>query len=362
VRKLFLMTTPLHEFLTANRSEILTRACRQSGVRFTSRATPAELESGLPVFLAQLVGALQRHTEGGEAEIEASATRHGDALLRSGFTVGQVVQDYGGLCQAITVLASERKASISSEEFKTLNACLDQAVAAAVTEYGRRREEIISGQGIEHLGFLAHELRNVLNTATLAFSALQSGIVGIKGNTGGVVGASLTRMRKLLDRSLAEVRLSAGLHQPTRLSVAALIEEVGRAAAIDASHRGLELTVGPVAEDVMIKADAQILVSALSNLLQNAFKFTRPRGHVSMKVHTTGGRVRIDVEDQCGGLPAGTNEDLFRMFEQRGSDRTGLGLGLAISRKGIEDSGGGILVRDLPGEGCVFMVDLPRMP
>src|SRR5690349_3578963 len=133
------MTTPLHEFLTANRPEILARARGQSGDRFTSRATPAALESGLPSFFDQLVATLQGHSPGCDAEIEASAARHGDALLRSGFTVGQVVQDYGGLCQAITILASERKASISSDEFQALNGCLDQAVAAAVTEYGRRR-------------------------------------------------------------------------------------------------------------------------------------------------------------------------------------------------------------------------------
>ena len=53
-------------------------------------------------------------------------------------------------------------------------------------------------------------------------------------------------------------------------------------------------------------------------------------------------------------------EDLFRMFEQRNADRTGLGLGLAISRKGVEESGGAIHVRDMPGKGCVFTIDLPR--
>jgi signal transduction histidine kinase len=98
----------------------------------------------------------------------------------------------------------------------------------------------------------------------------------------------------------------------------------------------------------------------LSNLLQNALKFTHPPGHVSLKTHTTVDRVQIEIEDECGGLPAGKIEDLFRMFEQRGADRTGLGLGLTISRQGVEESGGAIHVRDLPGKGCVFTVDLPR--
>jgi signal transduction histidine kinase len=233
-------------------------------------------------------------------------------------------------------------------------------VASAVTEFGRQREQSISDQGVEHLGVLAHELRNALNTATLAFGALQSGAVGVSGSTSEVVARSLARMNDLLDRSLAEVRLQAGIHRRTHLSVATLIEEVAIAAAVEAAHRGLQLTIGPVVDGVTIHADAEILVSALSNLLQNAFKFTHPPGHVSLTTHTTADFVQIAIADECGGLPAGTIADLFRMFEQRGDDRSGLGLGLAISRQGIEESGGTIQVRDLPGKGCVFTVDLPR--
>ena len=148
--------------------------------------------------------------------------------------------------------------------------------ASAVTEFGRQREQSISDQGVEHLGVLAHELRNALNTATLAFGALQSGAVGTSGSTSGLLSRSLARMRDLLERSLAEVRVNAGIHRRTYVSVAALIDEVTIAAAIDAAHRGLQLTVEPVVDGVMVYADRQILVSVLSNLLQNAFKFTIP--------------------------------------------------------------------------------------
>jgi hypothetical protein len=70
--------------------------------------------------------------------------------------------------------------------------------------------------------------------------------------------------------------------------------------------------------------------------------------------------VLIDVEDECGGLPPGKAEDLFRPFEQRGADKSGLGLGLSISMKGVRANGGEIRVRNLPGKGCTFTVDLPR--
>ena len=350
----------LHDFLSTNREKIIALTREKVSSRGAPRATAKELENGIPLFLTQLIGILQTRTPAYETAMGKSATRHGDDMLRMGFTVGQVVHDYGGLCQAITELAVDTNTSIGSDEFKILNGCLDDAVAYAVTEFGRQREQSVAAQGSEHLGVLAHELRNALNTATLAFSALQSGAVGTSGSTSAVMFRSLARMRGLLDRSFAEVRLKAGKHQRTYVSVAALIEEVAIAAAVEAAHRGLQLTVGPVADGVTIHADAAILGAALSNLLQNAFKFTRPPGHVSLTTKAAADRVLIEIEDECGGLPPGEVDHLFRMFEQRGTDRTGLGLGLAISRQGVEDSDGTIQVRDLPGKGCVFTVDLPR--
>jgi hypothetical protein len=71
--------------------------------------------------------------------------------------------------------------------------------------------------------------------------------------------------------------------------------------------------------------------------------------------------VLLEVEDECGGLPPGAVTDLFRPFEQRSADRSGLGLGLAIAREGVETNGGEIRARDLPGRGCIFTIDLPLL-
>jgi signal transduction histidine kinase len=107
--------------------------------------------------------------------------------------------------------------------------------------------------------------------------------------------------------------------------------------------------------------DRQLIAAALANLLQNAFKFSRPNGHVVLRtdITTAPGRVMIEVEDECGGLPQGNAEDLFRPFEQRSQDRSGVGLGLAIARESVETNGGLIRARNLPGKGCVFTIDLP---
>ena len=113
---------------------------------------------------------------------------------------------------------------------------------------------------------------------------------------------------------------------------------------------------------MFIEVDRQIVHAALANLVQNAFKYTRPRSNISLRAHATRDRIFIDIEDECGGLPGGDPQKLFRPFERRGSDRTGLGLGLAISRRGVEANGGRVGVRDLPGKGCVFSIELPRAP
>ena len=118
----------------------------------------------------------------------------------------------------------------------------------------------------------------------------------------------------------------------------------------------------PVEDGVAIEADRQVLAAVVGNLLQNAFKFTRPRTTITLRVGASAERVHIEIQDECGGLPSGNVDELFRPFEQRGADRTGVGLGLAFSRWGAQANGGRIYARNLPDNGCVFTVDLPRLP
>jgi signal transduction histidine kinase len=349
-----------YEFLSANRAAILARAREKVATRPAPRPTEDELANGIPLFLDQIISTLQESTPSAE-RMGASATEHGRKLLERGFTVAQVVHDYGGVCQAVTELADEMKAPITAAEFHTFNRCLDDAIAQAVTEFGQRREQSITDEAKARSGEMLHELRNAVGAAMLAFETITSGSVGPRGSTAALLGRSLRRLSDLIDSSVAHVRLEAGIRAPERVSVRELIEEVEVGAAMEAKARGLTLAVTPVAPGVDVKADRQLLTAALANLLQNAFKFTRPRGHISLKTSPTDERVLIEVGDECGGLPPGKAEELFRRFEQRSRDRTGLGLGLSISRRSVEADGGAIHVRDLPGTGCVFTIDLPRL-
>jgi signal transduction histidine kinase len=118
----------------------------------------------------------------------------------------------------------------------------------------------------------------------------------------------------------------------------------------------------PTEADVAIEADRQILAAVVRNPLQNAFKFTRRRTTVTLRTGASAERVVIEVQDECGGLPGEDNIESFHPFEQRSADRTGLGLGLAFCRWGVEANNGRIYARNIPDEGCVFTVDLPRVP
>jgi signal transduction histidine kinase len=253
-------------------------------------------------------------------------------------------------------------APITTSEFRTLNQCLDAATAGAVTEYSRQRDRTTSAQSTKQLGFLAHELRNLLSSAILAFEILEKGQVAIGGSTGAVLGRSLMGLRNLVDRALSEVRLRAGIDRRESVRVAEILEEVQASATIEAKARGLSLVVTPGAYDLFVEADRHLITSAVSNLVQNGIKFTPRDGTVKMTVRIVGDRVLIEVADACGGLPPGKAESLFRPYVQEHSQSGGLGLGLAIARQSVEANGGILRVQDFPGTGCVFTVDLPVLP
>jgi len=355
----------LDDFLISHRDVIIARTQTRVAARPSPRPTAEELANGIPVFLDQLGLALKQArttTAVDHDRIDKSAGRHGNALFHLGLTVGQVVHDYGDVCQVVTELAVEKNAPISGEEFRTLNLCLDDAIAGAVTEHSRQRELAIADLGTERLGVLAHEMRNVLNTAMLTFESIKTGRVASGGSTALVLGRSLMRLQDLIDRSLAAVRLEAGIEHLEPIAVADFLDEVEIGGRMQAEARGLHFTVESVDRTVTIDGDRQVLAGAISNLLQNAFKFTRKNGKVTLTARTTADRVLLEVEDECGGLPPGKTEELFRPFEQRGADRTGVGLGLAICRKAAKANGGEVRVRDIPGKGCVFSLDLPRKP
>lgn len=338
-------------------------------MRRAPRPTTFELEHGVPIFIDQLTRMLPKgaNITRDDDGVGSAASLHGEELLRHGFSIDQVVHDYGDLCQSITELADEKGQQISVPEFGVLNMRLDNAIASAVTAWNVGREVDLglkhSASANEGLGVLAHEMRNHLNTAILAIAAIKGGGVGLQGATAGALDRSLIGMRHLIDHALMRVRLSAddpAGETRTLVEMAPFILDVQVAAGLEATSMGCDLTVLRVEPGIFVRADKSILAAAIANLLQNAFKFTGPGGHVTLRARAEGDRLLIEVEDECGGLPEGAQERMFRPFEQLRDDPRGVGLGLAISRRGVEANDGHLDVRNLPGKGCVFVIALPR--
>ena len=372
----------MHAFLANNRDELIARCKAKVAKRPRRSATEEQLCNGVPLFLEQLIRTLIAEDagindvavmvsgpSGGDAlalsEIGVAAAAHGKALLVLGFTVDQVVHDYGDLCQSITELAHERDAPFHVEEFRTLNRCLDNAIADAVSEFSAQRDsdvaERLSSEANERLGFLVHELRNALQMANLSVRALELGGLALTGATGSVLKRSLASMRNLVDSSLAEVRAGNSAPFPqTVFSLAALIEDARTAAQLEADVRGCMLLVAPVDPVLRVDANRDLLLGSLGNLLSNAFKFTHRHTAVNLNAYEVDDRLFIDVEDRCGGLAPNWAETMFKPFVQLSSDRTGLGLGLAIARQNVESMGGTLTVKNLPDVGCVFTIGFPN--
>jgi signal transduction histidine kinase len=97
----------------------------------------------------------------------------------------------------------------------------------------------------------------------------------------------------------------------------------------------------------------------VTNLLNNGFKYTPAAGTVELRAYAEADRVLIEVEDECGGIPQQAGDPFQPFGDRRGRDRTGLGLGLSIARKAVRAHGGDIVIRNKPGAGCVFVINVP---
>jgi signal transduction histidine kinase len=352
----------LYEFIDSYREAIMSNSRKRVKTRSWPPVETGELENGVPTFLTQLAEILKSELSAdpvSSSEIGFSATLHAGDLFALGFTVSQVVHDYGDICQAITEVAIEKNAPITTQEFHTLNRCLDIAIADAVTEHARITSESRDADELERVGGLTHEIRDMLNTAILALAVVKAGTVGLNGHTGAVLGRSLTALRALVETELADIRLKASHYRPEKLPVMSFINDIAVAAQLQADYSQVAFAIEPVNPALTADIDRQLLTSAVMNLLNNAFKYTPAGGRVILRTAAEGNRVLLEVEDTCGGIPEGKG-DVFQPFgERRGKDRTGLGLGLSIARKAVRAQGGDIHVHNMPGKGCIFVIEVP---
>ena len=184
------------------------------------------MDQAVPLFLEQLVHTLEAEQSTTlrvesepspspvDTDIGRAATRHGTELLRLGYTVDQVVHHYGDVCQAVTDWAVKKHATITTDEFRTLNRCLDEAIADAVTAFGDKRENALLDQATQlhtRLGALAEEQRRLVDIALQTLAAIQTGNVGATGATAGALTRTLKELRHIIETTLPEIRLICGM-------------------------------------------------------------------------------------------------------------------------------------------------------
>jgi hypothetical protein len=213
----------LHDFLTLNRQELIDRCKVNVATRFEPTETASAINHGVPLFLQQLIETLRieqttpvraaiSEATPAATDIGRAAALHGAELLRLGYSVDQVVHDYGDVCQTVTALAVEQNMLISTDEFRTLNRCLDNAIADAVASFGRAHRTSLDHQAEtlqQRLIIFSTEHRRLVDIARQSFSAIQTGNIGVTGATGTLLGHVLDELRSLAERTLPEMRLGS---------------------------------------------------------------------------------------------------------------------------------------------------------
>jgi len=224
----------------------------------------------------------------------------------------------------------------------------------------------------EFLAILGHELRNPMAPVRNAVDLMQTQALPepTLAWAVGVIDRQTRQMDRLLDDLLDVSRIIRGKLQLSP-RVVDIAEVVGQA--VDASRQQLEsrhhhFRLDVPDEPLYLEADPARLAQVLTNLLNNAAKYTPEGGHIALQVEGRSGTLLLHVRDDGDGIDAELRASLFRTFtqaqrrlERTGGSKSGLGLGLAIAARITELHGGRIEVDSPgPGRGSTFSVFLPR--
>ena len=357
----------LADIIEARRDEVIHRWSDQlfaTGVPESIRRE--DVIDNMRPFLDELISGLRReygfHQHLHTAESSAISKGHGQQRFNLGYDLGAVIREYGTLRDVLFQIIEEAGGLPNMRELRVLSKYLINGIADAASQYGLERDAEVRRQAAQHLGFLAHELRNPLGSLRLTVDIMTRKGELKPGRTTHRLEQGLERLSHLIDSSLVEMRMRS-VPEPRREEVFLEAMLKGLVAEIDEEleAKGLRLSI-EAAPGLSMQADPKLLHSALSNLVRNAVKFTHQGGRLQLRAKTGGNRVTVQVEDECGGLPEGRLQTLFNPFMQIGQDRSGFGLGLAIAKQAVEAHGGELRVHNLPGRGCVFVLDIPTSP
>ena len=216
----------------------------------------------------------------------------------------------------------------------------------------------------EILRIVAHDLRNPLNTISMATELLMETDKAdtTRATQLRIVKRSGERMNRLIQDLLSVTTIEAGRLSiaPRKVLVNDLLHEACELLESIAREKSISLTVSAAADLPPVRADSARILQVFSNLVGNAVKFTPTGGAITLSAVRDDGKVSLSVADNGPGIPAAQIPRLFGKFWQaKRGDGRGVGLGLAIARGIVEAHGGTITVDSELGQGSVFTFALP---
>jgi two-component system, sensor histidine kinase len=274
-----------------------------------------------------------------------------------------------GPATRLAIEAAQALGNVTVLERPVPMATLVSAVCTALRTRGRQYLARSADQRKDQfIATLAHELRNPLAPMTNALHLLQraDAVEAVRTWSLEVMQRQLQQMTRLVDDLLDVARITQGKVALQRRTVDA--RDVVRNAVeisaplMEAMHHTLDtrLPHGPV----MVNADPVRIAQCLSNLLNNAAKYTPEAGRIELDVREEGGQLAMSVRDSGIGIPPSAMRALFTIFTQvdhsRERSQGGLGIGLSIVKTFVELHGGSVQgYSDGEGHGSTFVMRIP---
>jgi signal transduction histidine kinase len=357
----------------------------------------------LPAFLEGLAESLEATDEDIALRHQLPAFQHGEQRWDNGWSLPEVIRDYQILRTVLIEFLDEAlKGHLRLREVLAVDQALDEAIAASVGMFMAHRDmevrqgerervlkethateerlqkkarnlEEIDRHKDEFLAVLGHELRNPLAPIRNVLQVLRLKEPDLKtlGWAQGVVERQVQQMTRMVDDLLDVARLGRGKIQLRleRLDMGRLLREAAEDRRTTIEERGLILAVDVPATGIWVRGDAVRVTQIVTNLLNNAAKFTPPRGTVTLALarDEAAARALVVVRDTGAGIAEADLPHIFEPFQQaersRYQSQGGLGLGLALVKGLIETHGGGVSARSAgPGQGAEFTFWLPLVP
>lgn len=352
----------LADFIEAKRERLVELWKRHAVERLAHELDESQLIDELPQFIEDLVITL-RHPAGEWPKLE-SAEQHGRQRVAVGVDIAGLTEEMALVIEALVELAGQEDFELATADMRKLIRVMGRATARSVHAYAELRDKQLADEAAQHFSFIAHEIRNPLNSARVVTEMLD--IAPEEQRKGHLrrLHRALLRLSTQVDLALVEARLYGETRlELQRIAVDTLVDAAWEDVSAQAEERGVTLTRR--LEPFEFEADRRLVTSALTNLLSNAIKFSCPGGRVAVQARNRDEHVLFEVEDECGGLPEDVQQHLLQSagsensVDLKNSGSQGAGLGLTIVKQVADAHHGEIRISNREGKGCCFVLDIP---